>query len=312
MTVAFEHVSVLLDASIEALEIHQDGYYVDCTLGGGGHSEAILKRLTTGVLAGIDQDQDALKAATERLKPYGDRFIPVRSNFLHLTEVITSLGWSGVDGILIDLGVSSYQLDEAERGFSYMNDGELDMRMDQSQSLTAAEVLNTYSEKALYELIRDYGEEKWASRIAKFVVEARRLKPLRTTSELVSVIKAAIPSKARQDGPHPAKRTFQAIRIEVNNELGIIEKTLRDGVTLLNPGGRFVVITFHSLEDRIVKQTFKDLSISCICPPEIPVCMCDHKASVRLITRKPMLPTDAELEMNPRARSAKLRVVEKL
>lgn len=309
---AFEHVSVLLEACIDALEIRENGDYVDCTLGGGGHSEAILKRLPKGRLAGIDQDQDALLAATERLKPFGDHFYPVRSNFVRIKNVIQDLGWPGADGILIDLGVSSYQLDEAERGFSYMNDGLLDMRMDQSQTLTAEEVVNTYSEKSLYEVIRDYGEEKWASRIAKFIVEARRKAPIRTTNELVSIIKAAIPAKARQDGPHPAKRTFQAIRIEVNNELGIIEKTLRDGVDMLKPGGRFAVITFHSLEDRIVKQTFKDLSTDCVCPPEMPVCVCQHRALVRLISRKPILPTAEELEFNPRARSAKLRVIEKL
>ncbi|SCZ77034.1 16S rRNA (cytosine(1402)-N(4))-methyltransferase RsmH [Acidaminobacter hydrogenoformans] len=309
---AFEHVSVLLEACIEALEIREDGDYVDCTLGGGGHSEAILERLPKGRLAGIDQDKEALAAAKERLERFGNHFVPVHSNFVNLKTVVEDLGWDGVDGILIDLGVSSYQLDEAERGFSYMNDGLLDMRMDQTQSLTAEEVVNTYSEKSLYEVIRDYGEEKWASRIAKFIVEARRKAPIKTTSELVSIIKAAIPAKARQDGPHPAKRTFQAIRIEVNDELGIIEKTIRDGVSLLRPGGRFAVITFHSLEDRIVKQTFKDLATACTCPPEIPVCVCGRKSIVKSITRKPILPTEAELEQNPRARSAKLRVAAKL
>lgn len=312
MTVAFEHVSVLLEACIDALEIRENGDYVDCTLGGGGHSEAILEKLPEGRLAGIDQDRDALAAATSRLKRFGDHFYPVHSNFVHIKNVIEDLGWPGVDGILIDLGVSSYQLDEAERGFSYMNEGLLDMRMDQTQSLTAEEVINTYSEKSLYEVIRDYGEEKWASRIAKFIVEARRQAPIKKTSELVSIIKAAIPSKARQDGPHPAKRTFQAIRIEVNDELGIIEKTIRDGVETLKPGGRMAIITFHSLEDRIVKQTFKDLSTACICPPEFPVCVCNRKAIVKTITRKPILPSEEELEYNPRARSAKLRIAEKL
>jgi len=310
--VAFEHVSVLLEACIDALEIRENGDYVDCTLGGGGHSEAILEKLPEGRLAGIDQDRDALAAATSRLERFGDHFYPVHSNFVHIKNVIEDLGWLGVDGILIDLGVSSYQLDEAERGFSYMNEGLLDMRMDQTQSLTAEEVINTYSEKSLYEVIRDYGEEKWASRIAKFIVEARRQAPIKKTSELVSIIKAAIPSKARQDGPHPAKRTFQAIRIEVNDELGIIEKTIRDGVETLKPGGRMAIITFHSLEDRIVKQTFKDLSTACICPPEFPVCVCNRKAIVKTITRKPILPSEEELEYNPRARSAKLRVAEKL
>lgn len=309
---AFEHVSVLLEACIEALEIREDGDYVDCTLGGGGHSEAILEKLPKGRLAGIDQDQEALAAAKARLDRFGIHFYPVHSNFVNVKSVVDELGWQGVDGILIDLGVSSYQLDEAERGFSYMNDGLLDMRMDQTQSLTAEEVVNSYSEKSLYEVIRDYGEEKWASRIAKFIVEARRKAPIKTTSELVAIIKAAIPAKARQDGPHPAKRTFQAIRIEVNDELGIIEKTIRDGVSILKPGGRFAIITFHSLEDRIVKQTFKDLATACTCPPEIPVCVCNRKAIVKNITRKPILPTDAELEQNPRARSAKLRVAEKL
>lgn len=309
---AFEHVSVLLQACIDALEIRENGDYVDCTLGGGGHSEAILERLTSGRLAGIDQDQDALAAAAARLSRFGDRFFPVHSNFVHLGEVVQDLNWGGLDGILIDLGVSSYQLDEAERGFSYMNEGRLDMRMDQTQTLTAEEVVNTYSEKSLYELIRDYGEEKWASRIAKFIVEARRNAPIQTTYDLVEIIKAAIPAKARQDGPHPAKRTFQAIRIEVNDELGIIEKTIRDGAALLKPGGRMAIITFHSLEDRIVKQTFKDLSTACICPPEIPVCVCEHKAVLKTVTKKPILPSEGELEDNPRARSAKLRVAEKL
>jgi len=310
--VAFEHVSVLLEACIDALEIRENGDYVDCTLGGGGHSEAILDKLPEGRLAGIDQDRDALFVVLLRLECFGNYFYPVHSNFVYIKSVIEDFGWPGVDGILIDLGVSSYQLDEAERGFSYMNEGLLDMRMDQSQSLTAEEVINTYSEKSLYEIIRDYGEEKWASRIAKFIVEARRQAPIKKTSELVSIIKAAIPSKARQDGPHPAKRTFQAIRIEVNDELGIIEKTIRDGVETLKPGGRIAIITFHSLEDRIVKQTFKDLSTACICPPEFPVCVCNRKAIVKTITRKPILPSDEELEYNPRARSAKLRVAEKL
>ncbi len=309
----FSHVTVLLKETVDNLNLKPNGIYVDGTLGGGGHSEYLLSKLgDEGRLIGIDQDLDAHKAAGERLARFGDKFVPVHNNFVNIKQVVEELGLPGIDGMIMDLGVSSYQLDEAERGFSYMNDGALDMRMDRKSEITAWHIVNEYSEKAIYELIRDYGEEKWASRIAKFIGEARRNGEIRTTFELVDIIKAAIPAKARQDGPHPAKRTFQAIRIEVNNELGIIEQVIRDGLSVMNKGGRMGIITFHSLEDRIVKQTFKDLGTSCKCPPEMPICQCGGKAAAKVITRKPILPSDEEIEENPRSRSAKLRVIEKL
>ncbi len=309
---AFEHVSVLWEETVEGLNIKPDGIYIDGTLGGGGHSELVLKKLTTGTLIGIDQDTDALAAASERLKAYGDRFKPVHSNFSNVLEVLKELGIDKVDGMMMDLGVSSYQLDEAERGFSYMQDGELDMRMDRSRPFSAKDVVNTYSADELNKIIRDYGEDRWAKRIAQFIVEARAEKEITRTSELVDIIKAAVPKGARKDGPHPAKRTFQAIRIEVNNELGIISETIKDISTALNPGGRISIITFHSLEDRIVKVAYKELATGCICPPELPICMCNNKPVVKIITRKPKLPSDQEIEENPRARSAKLRVAEKI
>ena len=308
---SFNHVSVLLNECIEGLKIKPNGIYVDGTLGGGGHSFKILQHLTTGKLIGIDQDQDALKAATDRLKIFEDRFIPYHSNFSQLTKVLTDLEIQKFDGLLLDLGVSSYQLDEAERGFSYMNDGKLDMRMNQNDSFTAYDVVNGYSEAKLTEIITDYGEENWANRIAKFIVQERAEKPLETTFELVDVIKKAIPAAARKDGPHPAKRTFQAIRIEVNNELRIIEQTIEAAVSRLNKGGRIAIITFHSLEDRIVKNAYKKLAQGCTCPPEFPVCICGGKAKIKIITKKPIVPSDDEVENNPRARSAKLRVAEK-
>jgi len=309
---AFEHVSVLWEETVDGLDIKPDGIYIDGTLGGGGHSELVLKRLTTGKLIGIDQDTDALAAASERLKEYGDRFIPVHSNFSNVLNVLKELGIDKVDGMMMDLGVSSYQLDEAERGFSYMQDGELDMRMDRSRGFSAKDVVNTYSADELNKIIKDYGEDRWAKRIAQFIVEARDEKEITRTSELVDIIKAAVPKGARKDGPHPAKRTFQAIRIEVNNELGIIAETIRDIASALNPGGRISIITFHSLEDRIVKVAYKELAQGCICPPELPVCMCNNKPVVKIITRKPKLPSDKEIEENPRARSAKLRVAQKI
>lgn len=309
----FSHVTVLLSETVDCLNIKPNGVYVDGTLGGGGHSELILTRLgEEGRLIGVDQDVDAHAAAGERLKRFGQKFVPVHSNFVNISEIVQTLNLEGIDGMIMDLGVSSYQLDEADRGFSYMNDGALDMRMNRDAKTSAWHIVNEYSEKELYEIIRDYGEEKWASRIAKFIIQARGNGEIKTTFELVDIIKAAIPAKARQDGPHPAKRTFQAIRIEVNNELGIIEKAIQDGVSALNKGGRMGIITFHSLEDRIVKQTFKALSTGCTCPPEFPVCQCGGKAVVKLITRKPILPSDEEIEVNPRSRSAKLRVVQKL
>lgn len=307
----FSHVSILLKECMDGLDIKPDGIYVDGTLGGGGHTFKLIQFLSGGKVIGIDQDQDALEAATKRLAIFGEKFIPVHSNFSNIIEVLKELDINKIDGFLLDLGVSSYQLDEAERGFSYMNDGQLDMRMNQEDEFSAYDVVNTYSEDELTRIIREYGEENWANRIAKFIVEARIEKPLETTYELVDVIKNAIPASARKDGPHPAKRTFQAIRIEVNNELKIIEKTIEDAVSVMNKGGRVAIITFHSLEDRIVKNTFKRLAQGCICPPEFPVCICNNKPKVKIISRKPILPSDREISENPRARSAKLRIAEK-
>ena len=308
----FNHVSVLLNECLEGLNIKENGIYVDGTLGGAGHSSEILKRLSKeGRLIGIDQDTDALKAAKERLKDYSNVTF-VHSNFSNIENVLNNLNIDGVDGILMDLGVSSYQLDEGERGFSYMKDAPLDMRMNRENDFSAYNVVNEYSEEDLYRIIRDYGEEKFAKRIASFIVENRQEKNIETTLELVEIIKNAIPAKARREGPHPAKRTFQAIRIEVNSELSILNKTIEDGVEKLNKGGRMAIITFHSLEDRIVKNKFRDLAASCRCPKEFPVCVCGEKAKVKIISRKAIEPTKEEVEINPRSRSAKLRVIEKL
>ena len=308
----FNHVSVLLNECLEGLNIKENGIYVDGTLGGAGHSSEILKRLSNeGRLIGIDQDTDALKAAKERLKDYSNVTF-VHSNFSNIENVLNNLNIDGVDGILMDLGVSSYQLDEGERGFSYMKDAPLDMRMNRENDFSAYNVVNEYSEEDLYRIIRDYGEEKFAKRIASFIVENRQEKNIETTLELVEIIKNAIPAKARREGPHPAKRTFQAIRIEVNSELSILNKTIEDGVKKLNKGGRMAIITFHSLEDRIVKNKFRDLAASCRCPKEFPVCVCGEKAKVKIISRKAIEPTKEEVEVNPRSRSAKLRVIEKL
>lgn len=308
----FKHVSVLLNECIEALNIKGNGIYVDCTLGGAGHSSEIVKNLSKkGRLIGIDQDTDALKAAKERLKDYGNVTF-VHNNFYNIKEIIENLNIEAVDGILMDLGVSSYQLDTGERGFSYMKDGLLDMRMNRDDYLSAHDVVNNYSEEELYKVIKEYGEEKFAKRIANFIVKAREKEEIKTTFELVDIIKAAIPAKARREGPHPAKRTFQAIRIEVNGELRILDKAIRDGVEKLNKGGRMAIITFHSLEDRIVKTVYKDLQNPCTCPKEFPICTCGKKPTVKLITRKPIDPSKEEVEMNPRSRSAKLRVLEKL
>lgn len=309
----FKHVTVLREKSVDYLELKEDGIYVDGTLGGGGHSELILERLgPNGRLIGIDQDEDAHAAAAKRLERFGEKFFPVRANFVELKSVLSELSIDKIDGMIIDLGVSSYQLDEAERGFSYMNDGELDMRMDRRQALTAKEVVNTYSAEELTRIIKEYGEERWAKRIAEFIVEHRQEKEITRTFELVDIIKKAVPLKARKDGPHPAKRTFQAIRIEVNNELGIIKQTILDCVASLKVGGILSIITFHSLEDRLVKQTYKELGRGCICPPELPICQCDNEPKIKIITRKPALPSDEELDENPRARSAKLRVAKKI
>ncbi|MDU5110346.1 MAG: 16S rRNA (cytosine(1402)-N(4))-methyltransferase RsmH [Clostridium sp.] len=308
----FKHVSVLLNECIEGLNIKENGIYVDGTLGGGGHSLEILKNLSSeGLLIGIDQDTDALKAAGVRLQDFSNVKY-VHSNFYNIDKVLNDLEIEKIDGMLMDLGVSSYQLDTGDRGFSYMQDAELDMRMNRENDLSAYEVVNDYSEEEIYRIIRDYGEEKFAKRIARFIVERREEEPIRTTLELVEIIKAAIPARARREGPHPAKRTFQAIRIEVNSELSILNKAIEDGVNRLNKGGRMAIITFHSLEDRIVKLKFKELATSCTCPKEFPICVCGGKAKVKVISRKAIEPSEEEVLENPRSRSAKLRVIEKL
>lgn len=308
----FKHISVLLNECLEGLNIKKDGKYVDCTLGGAGHSSQIIKRLDKdGLLIGIDQDKDALKAASKRLEQYNNKIL-VHNNFYNIGEIIDSLNIGNVDGILMDLGVSSYQLDEGERGFSYMQDAPLDMRMNRDNEFSAYNVVNEYSEEELFKIIKDYGEEKFAKRIANFIVERRSEGPINTTLELVDIIKSAIPAKARREGPHPAKRTFQAIRIEVNGELKILNKAIEDGVERLNKGGRMAIITFHSLEDRIVKLKFRDLANPCKCPKEFPICVCGKKPTVKLVSRKAIEPSKEEVTENPRSRSAKLRVIEKL
>ena len=308
----FKHVSVLLNECIEGLNIKKNGIYVDGTLGGGGHSLEILKNLSSeGLLIGIDQDTDALKAAGIRLQDFSNVKY-VHSNFYNIDKVLSDLEIEKIDGMLMDLGVSSYQLDTGDRGFSYMQDAELDMRMNRENDLSAYEVVNDYSEEEIYRIIRDYGEEKFAKRIARFIVERREEEPIKTTLELVEIIKAAIPARARREGPHPAKRTFQAIRIEVNSELSILNKAIEDGVNRLNKGGRMAIITFHSLEDRIVKLKFKELATSCTCPKEFPICVCGGEAKVKVISRKAIEPSEKEILENPRSRSAKLRVIEKL
>lgn len=308
----FKHVSVLLNECIEGLNIKENGIYVDGTLGGGGHSSEILKNLSDkGLLIGIDQDRDALKAASARLQNYKNVKY-VHNNFYNIDSILNDLGIEKIDGMLMDLGVSSYQLDTGDRGFSYMQDAPLDMRMNRDNSLSAYEVVNNYDEEELYRIIRDYGEEKFAKRIARFIVENREKKKIETTLELVEIIKAAIPAKARREGPHPAKRTFQAIRIEVNSELSILNKAIEDGVNRLNKGGRMAIITFHSLEDRIVKLKFKELATACTCPKEFPICICGGKAKVKIISRKAIEPSKEEVDENPRSRSAKLRVIERI
>ncbi len=309
----FHHVSVLLEECIQGLNIKPDGSYLDGTLGGAGHSEAICHHLgEKGVLIGIDQDRHAIEAAQERLEKFEDRIILYQDNFANVKNVLEKVKVLKVNGIVLDLGVSSYQLDEAERGFSYMQDGPLDMRMDPEGLRSAQNVINEYSEEDLARIIKEYGEERWAKRIARFIVEERKKKPFTTTMELVEVIKKAVPKGARRDGPHPAKRTFQAIRIEVNQELAILEQSIKDMVDVLDTGGRLCIITFHSLEDRIVKQTFRHLENPCICPPDFPICICGKQPVAKIITRKPILPTNEEIGINPRARSAKLRILEKI
>lgn len=303
----FKHVTVLKNEMIDGV-FRGNGIYVDLTLGGGGHSAEILKR--GGFVVGIDRDEDALRAAEKRLSAISGNFKLVKSNFSDLKAVLQNLGVKKADGIMADLGVSSYQLDTAERGFSYMHDAPLDMRMDKSAGLSAFDVVNGYSAKELERVIKNYGEERWAKRIAEFIVNTRENKKIETTGELVSVIKAAVPKGARQDGPHPAKRTFQALRIEVNGELTVLEQTVRDAADVLAEGARMGIITFHSLEDRIVKNTFRQLESGCTCPPEFPVCVCGGKPKIQIITRKPLLPSEEEISENPRARSAKLRIAE--
>ena len=313
MNIVFSHYSVLLNECIDGLDIKPDGIYVDLTTGGGGHSYEIAKRLTDGGKhICLDRDDDALSAAKKRLADFSDRVIFVKENFRNLGIVLDNLGINAVDGVIADLGVSSYQLDTAERGFSYNNDGYLDMRMNKSDALTAYDVVNTYSKERLKQIIFEYGEEKFAPRIASFIEEARQEKSIETTAELTEIIKNAIPQKARIDGPHPAKRTFQAIRIEVNGELDAIEPAITASAERLKVGGRLAVISFHSLEDRIVKKTIAGLVKGCTCPPDFPVCMCGKQPSLKLVSRKPILPSDRELEENPRSRSAKLRVAEKV
>ena len=308
----FHHVSVLLWECMEALNIKPDGIYVDGTLGGAGHSSQIAKRLTTGRLIGIDRDRVALAAAGERLKPYEDNVTLVHSNFSEVKQVLRELDIPGVDGILLDLGVSSPQLDDGERGFSYMADAPLDMRMNRSDSLSAYEVVNQWSYDELKRILYDYGEERYAPKIAAAICNRREEKPIETTLELVDIIRGAMPPAALREKQHPSKRSFQAIRIAVNDELGSVEKVMKDAIDCLNPGGRLAIITFHSLEDRIVKNGMQDAAKGCTCPPNFPVCVCGKKPRVQILTRKPIVSGDEELEMNPRARSAKLRVCEKL
>lgn len=308
----FSHYSVLLGECIDGLDIKPDGIYVDGTAGGGGHSFEIAKRLTTGRLIAIDQDKDAIAAAGKRLSGFSDRVTLVRNNFSNLAEVCAELGIEKIDGFLIDAGVSSFQLDCAERGFSYSADAPLDMRMDTRNSLTAREVVNEYTEQQLKKILFDYGEERFSPAIASAIVRERAKAPIETTAELSAIIKGAIPPFAREGGHHPAKRSFQAIRIEVNRELDVIEPAIRAAEKLMRVGGRIAVITFHSLEDRIVKQTFADLASGCTCPRSFPVCVCGKKPSVKLVNKKPILPSKAELDENPRSRSAKLRVAEKI
>lgn len=309
----FNHISVLLNECIDGLNILPDGIYVDGTLGGAGHSAKICEHLNQkGTLIGIDQDIDAINAANSILKDCKNNIFLVHSNFSDIKTILNDLGIDKVNGILLDLGVSSYQLDEVNRGFSYMNDAPLDMRMNIEQKFSAYEVINEYDSFKLETIIKNYGEERWAKRIVQFILEARNIKPIETTSELVSIIKKAIPKSARKDGPHPAKRTFQAIRIEVNGELSILRNSIEDMIDLLLLNGRLCIISFHSLEDRIVKEAFKFMQNPCTCPPDFPICVCGNKSKGKIITRKPIIPSDLELEQNHRARSAKLRIFEKI
>ena len=307
----FKHVSVLLDETIDGLNIKEDGIYVDGTLGGGGHAYQVCKRLgPNGRFIGIDQDAAAIETASNRLKEFGDKVTIIRSNYCDMKQKLQEIGVEKVDGIVLDLGVSSYQLDTAERGFSYMVDVPLDMRMDMRQTITAKNIVNEYSEMELFRIIRDYGEDKFAKNIAKHIVIARNEKPIETTGELIEIIKRAIPMKIQKNGGHPAKRTFQAIRIELNRELDVLKESLDSMISMLNEDGRICIITFHSLEDRIVKNIYRRNENPCICPPSFPVCVCGHVSKGKVITRKPILPSAEELDMNSRSKSAKLRVFE--
>lgn len=308
----FRHTPVMLDEVIDGLKIKKDGIYVDCTLGGAGHSLEIVKRLDEGKLIGIDQDIDAINVAREVLKEYENKVYIVNDNFKNAKKILGELDIKKVDGILLDLGVSSYQLDKGERGFSYNQDAILDMRMDKDSDITAWNVINEYSQKDLEKIIWEYGEERWAKRISEFIIAEREHKPIDTTLDLVSIIKKAIPKGARSTGHHPAKKTFQAIRIEVNDELNILKEAINNLCSVLKPKGRICIIAFHSLEDRIVKNTFKELNQDCICPPNIPICICDKEKELDIITKKPIIPTKEELNLNPRSRSAKLRIGEKV
>lgn len=309
----FKHIPVLFHEIMDIMAPQPGELFVDCTLGGGGHSRGFLERMgSDGRLIGIDQDTNALQAAGANLAEFGDRVTYVHSNYNNLDEILNQYAPDGVDGILFDIGVSSHQLDEKDRGFSYMQDAPLDMRMNQSQKFSAWDVVNTYSEDELHRIIKEYGEERWAKRIAKFIVEFRQDKPLETTGELVDIIKRAIPKGAREEGSHPAKRTFQAIRIEVNDELGVLTRTISVAAKHLKNGGRLGIISFHSLEDRIVKEQFRYLASDCVCPPELPFCQCDKVAEVKILTRKPVTATKEELEANSRSKSAKFRAVQKI
>ena len=311
--IVFSHRSVLLDECIEALSIRSDGVYVDGTAGGAGHSSVIASHLGEGgKLLALDQDETAVRVASERLSRFGERAEVVHTNFCDLAQVCEARGIAHIDGLLLDLGVSSYQLDTAERGFSYRADAPLDMRMDASKPLTAKQIVNEYSEDALRRILFEYGEERFSSRIASNIIRARETAEIKTTGELVEIIKRSVPTRHGDGGHHPAMRTFQALRIEVNAELDVIAPAIKSAVSLLNPGGRIAIITFHSLEDRIVKQTFADMASGCTCPKSLPVCVCGKKPRVKLVTRKPILPSEEELAVNPRSRSAKLRVAEKL
>ena len=307
----FKHKSVLLNETIDGLNIKPDGIYVDGTLGGGGHAYEVCRRLgEKGSIVGIDQDAAAIEAASVRLKDFGEKVTIVRSNYCDMKSKLHELGIDKVDGIVLDLGVSSYQLDTAERGFSYREDAPLDMRMDTRQKMTARDIVNDYTEADLYRVIRDYGEDKFAKNIAKHIVQARAVKPVETTAELSEIIRASIPMKFQKKSGHPAKRTFQAIRIELNRELDVLRDSLDDMIDLLNPGGRLCIITFHSLEDRIVKSAFRKNENPCTCPPDFPVCVCGKKSKGSIITKKPILPSEEELEYNSRSKSAKLRIFE--